>query len=118
MKRYLDEYDVVLISYCLMPNHYHLILKLGESKMDISKFMHRFMTSYSCYFNRKYGLVGSIFQNRFDARRLDDYSDLFSMIDYLKKNPVEAGLVNNEGRYRWFYIKKKILKAVPKSGLG
>ncbi len=117
MERYLDRYDIVLISYCLMPNHYHLVLKLGESKMDISKFMQRFMTAYSCYFNRKYGLIGTVFQNRFEARRLDDYIDLFNMIEYLKNNPLEAGITSIKKRYRWLYIKKKILKVGPRPGL-
>lgn len=110
--KYQKLYDIVLVSYCVMPNHYHLIVRLGDGLTDISKFMHRCMTSYASYFNRKYCLVGSLFQNSFNARRIEDYDDLFGMINYLKKNPEEANLVPKGlgGRYKWFYLNKRSLK--------
>jgi GH24 family phage-related lysozyme (muramidase) len=89
-----------------------MILKLGDSLTDISKLMQRFMTAYGVYFNKKYNLVGSVFQNPFQARQLDGYEDLLNMIEYLKNNPVQAKLVKRKGKYKWLYINKKSLKVL------
>ncbi len=57
---------VSIISYCLLPNHFHLVLK-QESKDGISKFMQKLGTSYTMYFNQKYKRSGSLFQGKFKA---------------------------------------------------
>lgn len=106
IRRYEKMFDVIIFSYCLMPNHYHLILKLGDSKTDITRFMHRCMTSYSMYFNRKYGFVGPLCQGNFEARIVESNVDFLGLIDYLKNNPVEAGLVSGEGKYKWLFLRK------------
>lgn len=114
VRRYEKMFDVIVLGYCLMPNHYHLILMLGDSKTDISKFMQRCMTSYVMYFNRRYGRVGHLFQGRFGSRLVDKGKDFSNLVDYLRNNPVEAGLVGKKGKYKWFYLRK----VWPRSGLG
>lgn len=57
---------VSIIAYCLLPNHFHLVLK-QESKDGISKFMQKLGTSYTMYFNTKYKRSGSLFQGKFKA---------------------------------------------------
>mgnify|MGYP005655955981 FL=1 len=57
---------VSIIAYCLLPNHFHLVLK-QESKDSISKFMQKLGTSYTMYFNTKYKRSGSLFQGKFKA---------------------------------------------------
>lgn len=106
LSRFLIGYDIVLICYCLMPNHYHMLLRLGESKTDISRFMQSLFTSYGSYFNRKYHLVGGVFQGRFQAREIEDRYDLINMVEYIRKNPLEACLVKKPEDYQWFYLKK------------
>lgn len=116
--RYQKKFDIVLVSYCIMPNHYHMILKLGDGLTDISRFMQRCMTSYASYFNRKYGLVGALFQNAFNARRIEDYEDLLGVVEYLKKNPEEGKLVKKGmgSRYKWFYLNKRSFKVFHRLG--
>ncbi len=53
MFEYIKPTRLKLIAYCLMPNHFHLIIKNGTKKKEISKFMQKFMTAYVMYFNRK-----------------------------------------------------------------
>lgn len=108
--KYAQRYDVVLVAYCLMPNHFHFVLWLGESKTDITKFMHGLKTSYAQYFNRKYNYVGSPYQGRYEAREVESEDELCSILDYIKYNPVEAGLVLHYEDYPWFYIKRKYIK--------
>ena len=57
---------VSIIAYCLLPNHFHLVLK-QESEEGISKFMQKLGTSYTMYFNQKYKRSGSLFQGKFKA---------------------------------------------------
>ncbi len=98
------DYDLNIYSYCLMPNHYHLLIKLGNDKNDISKYMQRLMTAYVMYFNKKYQNIGRLFQGPFEARRLKDFKDVVGLTQYLENNPVEAGLCKVSSDYRWLYI--------------
>ena len=57
---------ITLIAYCLMPNHFHLLVKQSEAD-SIDKFMQSLCTRYTMYFNRKYKRVGSLFQSVYKA---------------------------------------------------
>ena len=109
---YLRGSNIKLIGYCLMPNHYHLILKNGVDKWSIPYFMQRFMTAYSMYFNRRYKQVGRLCQGPFQAKRLPRIRDLENVKQYLRMNPVElVGTGDSIGEeYRWLYIRdEKVL---------
>ena len=68
---FLDQQKLVsIVAYCLLPNHYHLILK-QESENGISKFMQKLGTSHTMYFNAKYKRSGSLFQGKFKANMID-----------------------------------------------
>lgn len=111
-----NSFDVTILCYCVMRNHYHLILRLGSSKSDISRMMHKSMTCYGMYFNRKYGFSGSIFQGSFKCREVQYGGDLDNLIKYIKNNPQKEGLCNVNKRYRWLYIKKVLPKMNLKEG--
>jgi len=57
------EEGFILFAYCLMNNHFHLLLK--ENRDNISQIMKKINTTYALYFNKKYQLSGHLFQNRF-----------------------------------------------------
>lgn len=101
--------SIFVAELCLMDNHYHILLK-QEGKVTISKMIHRLMTSYSMYFNKKYKLVGHLFQGKFNSRLIKDDRDLQVIIQYISNNPVEAGYVSDPLRYKWFYIDKDYKK--------
>lgn len=86
----LDEYQkavgVKIICFCLMPNHFHLLLKQLADE-QILKFMLRLSTSYSKYFNIKYEQVGSVFQDRFKAKTIDNEEYLIYLSAYIHLNP-------------------------------
>lgn len=106
---YLRGSNLKLIAYCLMPNHYHLIVKIGENKRAVSRFMQRFMTAYAMYFNRKHQQVGRLFQGPFQAKRLPKINDLEKAKEYLRQNPFDLMLEEEEliDGYRWLYIRKE-----------
>ena len=112
MYKYAYKHNVYLISYCFMPNHYHLIVKCGKNLQSVPKFMQGFSIAYVLYFNHQHKKVGRLFQSPFQVRRLTGIRDLNSMIAYLKHNPLEADLVGGASleSYRWFYLRSTTQK--------
>lgn len=101
--RALDETKVAagcsLFAYCLMPNHVHLVLRTGAEV--IGNVMRRLTVRYAGRFNRKYGRVGHLFQDRFRSCPIDDDSYFVAVLPYVWNNPVAAGLVSRPEDYEW-----------------
>ena len=95
--------EITLVAYCLMPNHFHLLLK-QKNKDSITKFMQRIGTTYALYFNKKYKRVGSLFQGRFKAKQLDTEPYLLQTTKYIHLNSTftKPGLV----KYPWSSYRK------------
>ena len=93
------QYDFKLYGYCLMPNHLHLQVKCGETKTG--EFMHFINANYARYFNRKYDLVGHVFQGRYKSRWIQGFGYDLRVSRYIHLNPVEGGLVPAPENYRW-----------------
>lgn len=64
--------------------------------------MHRFMTSYSLFVNKKYFLIGRLFQSRYQAKYIKTDKGLLRTTQYIRNNPVKAGLVRRSEDYKWF----------------
>jgi hypothetical protein len=79
---------VTLGAYCLMPNHFHLLIRSTNSK-DIPNFLQRVATGYSMYFNKKYERSGALFQGKFKSKRIDDDRYFKRVLNYIHANPVE-----------------------------
>lgn len=96
-----DKSLVDIFAYCLMPNHFHLLIR-QKTENGISRFMKKLMTGYSMYFNVKYDHSGVLFQGRFKSRHIDSDEYLRYIFSYIHLNPVdlvepgwkEAGLKN------------------------
>lgn len=99
-----------LISYVLMPNHFHLELR-QKNKKEIEFFMRSLITKYSKYFNKKYERVGPLFQGRYKAVLIQNSEYLLYLNKYIHLNPVEL-LVEGQSliQYPWSsypaYLKK------------
>jgi len=78
--------EIELLSFALMPNHFHLLIKQIE-KNGIAKFMIRLCTSYSMYFNKKYERIGHLFQDRYKGALVLDDSYLLHLSRYINLNP-------------------------------
>ncbi len=76
---------VDVLSYCLIPNHYHFILEQLIEE-GISKFMHKLNLGYSMYFNNKYNRSGSLFEGPFKAKEINNYSHFLKLIVYVNCN--------------------------------
>lgn len=89
LNNFYDE--ISLLAYCLMPNHFHLLIK-QKSKNSIDKFMKSFCTRYSMYFNRKYRRVGPLFQDVYKAAMVETEEQLLYLTGYIHRNPLELKL--------------------------
>lgn len=93
---------VEIICFCLMPNHFHLMLK---QKLDqgISTFISNFTNSYTRYFNTKHDRIGPLFQGIFKAVRIESDEQLVHVSRYIHLNPVSSFLIKPETlrSYQW-----------------
>lgn len=86
------EFLVEIIAYCLMPNHFHFILKQTKDG-GILNFIRLSSNSYSRYFNTKYKRRGSLFEGRFKSIRIETDSQLLHLSRYVHLNPYSSYLV-------------------------
>jgi len=94
-----SEKKFYIHAYCLMDNHAHLLINEGED--EIARIMKRIGSSYAYYFNRKYGRVGHLFQDRFKSEAVEDDGYLLGVARYIHNNPVKAGIVKRASYYPW-----------------
>ena len=87
------------LAYCLMDNHYHLVLRSDE--LRLSDGMQSLNSRYAEHFNLAYGLTGHLFQGRFQAKLIESDSYLFEVIRYVLLNPVSAGLCVQPDLWSW-----------------
>lgn len=76
------------MSYCLMPNHVHLLIHQKDEKA-MQEYLKSLMTSYSMYFNKRYKRVGPIFQSRYKASLIDKDSYMEHISRYIHLNPAK-----------------------------
>jgi putative transposase len=88
-----------LWAYCLMPNHYHLVLTIA--KPDLSRGMHWLNGVYASWFNATHGLDGHLFQGRFKSKLIESDAHLLEAIRYVVLNPVRARICAFPGDWPW-----------------
>ncbi len=88
------------IAYCLMPNHFHLLLRQNKD-IPTSVLMTRVCTSYAIYFNKKYERVGHLFQDQFKQKNVQENEYLLWLSAYIHQNPVKAGMVSRAAEWQW-----------------
>lgn len=91
---------VDIICYCLMPNHFHLLVKQLQDG-GISEFMRKFIHSYTKYRNIKYDLQGPVFHGVFKAVRIESDEQLTHASRYIHLNPLVSRLVKDLSLYPW-----------------
>jgi putative transposase len=86
LKNYSES--VELVAYCLMPNHFHLLI-YQNAQYAMRDFMRSLATKYAIYFNRKSDRVGPVFQSRYKAVRIFDEDQLIYLSKYIHHNPID-----------------------------
>lgn len=81
--------QIELIAYCLMPNHFHLLVHQINER-DIKLFLQSLMTRYTMFFNKKYRRIGSLFQGCYKAVLVETDEQLLYLTRYIHLNPVKS----------------------------
>ncbi|HEV2063573.1 MAG TPA: transposase [Thermoanaerobaculia bacterium] len=99
LAHYREKFEFELIAYCLLDNHVHLAVRTG--RFPLSRIMAGLQTSYTQAFNGRHRRVGHLFQGRYKALLVEEDLYLLGLVRYIHRNPVEAGVVQRPGDYRW-----------------
>jgi REP element-mobilizing transposase RayT len=94
-----EKFGVVVHSYCLMPNHYHLIIETPLA--NLSDMMHFLNTMYSVYLNAKHKRCGHLFQGRYKSILIQAEGYAKELSKYINMNPVRAKIVDLPEQYPW-----------------
>jgi REP element-mobilizing transposase RayT len=96
----LNKNNLKLHSFCLMPNHFHLLIEQIKD-ISVSNLISKLCTSYAKYINKKYKRVGHVFQDKFKAVLIENNSQLMWTSSYIHMNPVKDKLVKHPKDYKW-----------------
>ena len=88
-----------IYAYCLMPNHVHLLLR--EKDLKVGDMIKSIASSYVFYYNKKYGRIGHLFQDRFRSEPCNKLEYFFTLFRYIHQNPIKAGLVKLAHEYEY-----------------
>ena len=90
-----------IYAYCLIPNHYHLMLKVTAEPILFSRAIGEMGVSYAKWYNKKYGRMGPLFMSPYKRKQLHDYSYLAWIPWYIHRNPLRHGLTLDWENYKW-----------------
>ena len=100
MKEAKERYSVKLFAYCLMPNHFHMVVKPIYGK-DLSRYMQWLRTSHVRRYHSQYGTTGHVWQGRFKSFIVQEDDHLITVLRYVEGNPVRAGLTSSSRDWVW-----------------
>lgn len=95
----MERYHWICHAYCLMPNHYHLLVETPLA--NLSQGMRQLNGVYTQAFNRRHNRTGHLLQGRYKAILVEKESHLLELARYIVLNPVRAGLVQHPRAWRW-----------------
>jgi putative transposase len=117
--QYLSEshfkYNLICHAYCLMDNHYHLIIQ--TPKANIAQIMHYINASYVMYYNKKHKRNGPLYQGRYKSFLVEADEYLYQLSRYIHLNPIRAKIVGRPEDYGWSSYVYFIRKEKPKKWL-
>lgn len=99
LKESAELFNIKIAAYCLMPNHYHLLLHTPDG--NLSKGMRQINGIYAQRFNRVHQYDGQLFRGRYKSILVDVDSYLLELLRYIHKNPLRAGLSDDLNDYEW-----------------
>jgi putative transposase len=111
LRRAQKKYKFVIKNFCIMGNHYHLIIKPLENE-SLSKIMQWILSTFALKFNRLFGLTGHVWNDRFISKIIYSYLQYLKTFLYIANNPVRARITEWPGDYPYngiTFLQKGIL---------
>ena len=115
--RFIDRLKICLLpcaefyAYCLLPNHFHFLLRIIATTNNFSRSMSNFSNSYAKYFNLKYGRKGGLFMTPFKRKLIETDASLAWITWYIHRNPLHHGFSNDWQNWQWSSYKAYISKS-------
>jgi REP-associated tyrosine transposase len=104
-----QRYPFRLFGYCLMTNHFHLLLCPAPGQ-SISRILQSLTVAHTWRYHKRHRSVGHVWQGRFKSPVIQDDTHLLVVLRYIEANPLRAGMATDPGDYRW--------SSYPAHGLG
>ncbi|MCR1811059.1 transposase [Sulfurospirillum sp. hDNRA2] len=105
------EFKLNIHSFCLMDNHYHLLIE--NKRENLSSAMRQLNSQYASYFNKRHNRVGHLWQDRFKSWYVLDENYLLTLFKYIENNPVKAGISSKIGLYPYCATYAILKDAIP-----
>ena len=99
LKETVSAWNIKIVAYCLMSNHYHLLVQTPEG--NLSRCMRHINGVYTQRYNRRNRHDGQLFRGRYKSILLDSDNYLTVLVRYIHRNPLRAGMVNRLEDYAW-----------------
>lgn len=99
LQRVVQQHRLSCLNYCLMPNHYHLVLQTPDDRL--SRALKALNGRYALRFNRRYGRDAHLFKNRFGAVLQESHVQFLRTVRYVVRNPVGSGLCAHPDEWPW-----------------
>ena len=99
MTKLAQSYEITIHSFCLMTNHYHLLIETKQH--NLSKAIQFLNDKYAKYFNKKYTRIGHLWQGRYKSYPLYDDAHFWVVVKYIERNPVKAFMVDAVASYKY-----------------
>jgi putative transposase len=109
------RYNWLCHAYCLMTNHYHLLIETPDSNLSLG--MRQLNGVYTQLFNKRYKRTGHLFQGRFKGILIQKDSHLLEVCRYVVLNPIRAGIVESPQQWKWSSYRSTAGKEKPRPGL-
>ncbi len=100
----LSKYDVAIFAYCIMPNHFHLLIKADIK--ELASFMAKVLAAFAYYYNYKHQRIGYVFQDRYKSQCIEDERYLWNCLRYIHMNPSKTGKIEDVFNYGYSSIKE------------
>jgi putative transposase len=97
--------EVDILAYCLMPNHFHLLVRQSTGS-GVTRLMHRLVSAYASYYNNRYKHSGCVVQGKYKAVQVKHGSQLQITAQYILQNPIRAHIIGNCFAYPWSSIRE------------
>jgi REP element-mobilizing transposase RayT len=99
IRKYSKQFEIIILYYAIMNNHYHLLLKTGN--IPLGKFMRKINVTYSRYYNYTHQRTGTLYEGRYRWVVVTSWFHFKRVLHYIAHNPVKAGLATMVGEYPW-----------------
>ena len=100
IKRTYKKYKISIIAFCLMPNHYHFLLR-QDSEIEVSDWLRVLFSGYVLALNKEQNISGNLFEGKPKKRTVNRIDYLQHLIYYIHYNPVMAGIVNHPSEWNY-----------------